>query len=235
MSTGLGADTLVRVWERGCREHPVDRALTILAAFTGRSRSSLASMSIQTRDEALLECRAALFDGPLDGYAQCPDCGCALSVSLAAGDPGAGPAGGEEGTLELDGREVSFRSPNSADLAAAAACETLEAARSLLIERCVGDELAEGAVDPAVVAAVEAEIERRAWAPAPNLPLTCPDCDHAWVLPLDVGAFLWDEVAAAAVRLLREVDELARRYGWNEAEILGLTAARRSAYLGLTP
>ena len=38
---------------------------------------------------------------------------------------------------------------------------------------------------------------------------------------------------ARAQRLLREVDALARAYGWTEAEVLALDERRRAAYLEL--
>lgn len=64
--------------------------------------------------------------------------------------------------------------------------------------------------------------------------VTC-GCGHRWTTLLDPGVFVWSEVSAAAVRLLREVDRLARAYGWSEAEILEMSAARRGAYLELVP
>jgi len=45
--------------------------------------------------------------------------------------------------------------------------------------------------------------------------------------------FFWAELAAEAKRLLREVDALARAYGWREADILALSSQRRHAYLEL--
>ena len=39
------------------------------------------------------------------------------------------------------------------------------------------------------------------------------------------------EVQARARRLLREVDVLARAYGWTEADVLALSEQRRTAYL----
>jgi hypothetical protein len=49
----------------------------------------------------------------------------------------------------------------------------------------------------------------------------------------DIGRYLWEELRAQAVRLLHEVHTLARFYGWREADILALSAARRHAYLEL--
>ena len=63
--------------------------------------------------------------------------------------------------------------------------------------------------------------------------LSCPACQHGWSAELDIAAFFWTEIAAQAQRLLREVDALARVYGWREADILAMSAARRQAYLEL--
>ena len=48
---------------------------------------------------------------------------------------------------------------------------------------------------------------------------------------LDIGTFFWEEVAAAAERLLYDVFQLAPTYGWSESDILAMGAARREYYL----
>jgi hypothetical protein len=65
------------------------------------------------------------------------------------------------------------------------------------------------------------------------LNLQCPLCTHSWQAFFDIAAFFWTEISAHARRLLHEVDALARIYGWDEAEILGLSPTRRQAYLEL--
>ena len=50
---------------------------------------------------------------------------------------------------------------------------------------------------------------------------------------MDVGSFVWAELHAHGRRVLREVDVLARAYGWTEAEVLALGERRRAAYLAL--
>jgi hypothetical protein len=84
-----------------------------------------------------------------------------------------------------------------------------------------------------VLAAVEAELDRRAVVSARGIAVECPDCGHGWTLELDVAAFVWREIEISAARLLHDVDVLARRYGWSEREILGLSAPRRRFYLEL--
>lgn len=64
-----------------------------------------------------------------------------------------------------------------------------------------------------------------------TLRLTCPACGHEWDLLFDVADFFWKEISAQAQRLLREIDALARAYGWTEHEILNLPAQRRQTYL----
>jgi hypothetical protein len=60
---------------------------------------------------------------------------------------------------------------------------------------------------------------------------TCSACGHQWQTSFDIVSFFWTEICAQAKRLLREVDILARVYGWREADILSMSAARRRAYL----
>jgi hypothetical protein len=64
-----------------------------------------------------------------------------------------------------------------------------------------------------------------------ELSLSCPNCGHAWRAPLDIASYFWSEVEAWAQRLLLEVHQLARGYGWSERDILAMSARRRRAYL----
>jgi hypothetical protein len=66
-----------------------------------------------------------------------------------------------------------------------------------------------------------------------RLSFACPVCGDGFEDNLDLPAFLWAEMTAKAKRLLTEVHHLAAAYGWSEAEILGLSAARREFYLGM--
>ena len=64
-----------------------------------------------------------------------------------------------------------------------------------------------------------------------RLDLSCPGCGHAWQDLLDVAPFVWAEICSRAQRLLQEVHELARYYGWSEQDILGMSVTRRTLYL----
>lgn len=240
--TTSAASAIVQIWERGRHEHPVDRALTILTVLSQRSRSELAQLSLERRDLLLLEWRRRIFGNHLSAWVACPRCNCGVDVSLSAEGMAA-----PEDTFDVvvAGRAHRVRMPTSLDLAAAAQCETVASMHDLLLRRCLGLGQGQGqGVDVNVPApaegeleeirkAVESELDRRADISGGVVALRCPDCGEAWDVELDVAAFAWREIELLAGRLLRDVDVLARRYGWSEEQILGLSADRRSFYLEL--
>jgi hypothetical protein len=226
----FGAEAIVQIWERGRREHPVDRALTILAGFSQQPRGDLAGLSVELRDSLLLDWRSRHFGDTLAGYAACPECDCGVDVSLAATGL---EVPQERFTVAAAGASVAVRLPTSLDLAAVATCASVEEARQALVRLCTEGGADDGALDQDMAAAVEAELDRRAKVSAGTVTLACPDCGHGWNLEFDVAAFAWREIEILATRLLGDVDVLARRYGWSEQDILGLSPARRRFYLEL--
>jgi hypothetical protein len=234
--TTSGASAIVEIWERGRHEHPVDRALTILTVLSQRSRGDLAELSLESRDILLLECRRRIFGNHLSAWVACPRCNCGVDVSLSADDV---EAPEDRFDVVTAGRTLSVRMPTSLDLAAAAECQTVEAIREVLFERCAcwgehGDVVGiDMASQGEIRAAVEAELDRRAGISGGVVALSCPDCQENWEVELDVAAFAWREIELLAGRLLRDVDVLARRYGWSEEQILSLSSDRRSFYLEL--
>ena len=241
----LSAQTLLRVWEVGAEQHPLDRALTVLAAaFPEVSPGDLAALSVGHRDACLMTIYERMFGPVLHGYAECSRCAERLEfatsvAAIRAGsypDP-AGPAPERSHDFVLDGCRIRFRLPNSLDLAAAAGCGDLAAGQDLLLQRCVLQAERDGR--PVACAelpdAVLSGLSERMAASDPQaevlLELRCPACEHQWPALFDIDAFLWAELAAAARRLVRDVHTLARAYGWSEADIVALSARRRQSYL----
>lgn len=233
----LSASELLEVWERGAGEHSVDRALTLLSACCGESRTTLAGLSIGWRDARLLEIYECLFGASLEAFAECPECGERLEYRLSVGELASPPAT-EETPLMLETEEISLRLrlPNSLDLRAVSGCSDVEAARKLLLERCVVE--VEGATGMQLGNLPEATLDKIASCLAKADPqaetlvdLTCCACRHSWQVLLEIEIFLWVKITALAKRLLREVHALAQAYGWREHDILALTARRRQAYL----
>ena len=135
--------------------------------------------------------------------------------------------------------EVTFRLPNSLDLLKLTPEADVAINRRRLLELCLTSTRQHGQDVPAerlpdevmsVVAEQMAQADPQADV---QLALTCPECAHPWQAPLDIVSFLWSELHAWAGRLLQEVHELASAYGWSEAEVVGLSPARRRLYLEL--
>jgi hypothetical protein len=243
----LSSETLLRVWEIAQNQHPIDQALTILAAgYPGMSRDELALLSIGQRDARLLSLYEQTFGPHLIGAADCPNCHEWLEFELAISAirlaAEAGPA--EPGyQMESEGYELRFRLPNSFDLAAiihqSRTAPSVATGRALLAQRCVervvhrGQAVAVADLPAPVIAALAGQMAKLDPQAELVLQLSCPACSHAWSALLDIVVFLWDKISAQARRLLREVHTLARAYSWSEADILAMSAGRRQFYIDM--
>lgn len=228
----LSGAEILEIFEEGRELHPVDRGLLLLArAHPDIPHAELASFTAGRRDASLVRLRARHFGNRLEARAACPRCNQWSEMELSCSELFEEPSG-ERGLtqLRLGTKEVELRAPNSRDLAAIAASASADEARARLLERCTSGadlaRLSEGdqiALADAIVAA-DPHAEKL-------LALSCPTCGHDWHVLFDVVSYVWNEIAAEARRVLREVDILARTYGWNESEILGLSAMRRQLYV----
>jgi hypothetical protein len=234
----LSASELLDVWERGLTQRPIERALALLgAACPELSPDELAGFTIGKRDASLLTLRAWTFGPQISGMTACTRCGERLEIALDAGafhSPAATYT--KDVTLMVDGYELRFRSPNSADLAA---CAGLEAAQvpAELLRRCLIEATMENApvtADQLPEACAQAISARMAEADPHadiRVDIACPACNHSWPQAFDIVSFFWSEIDAWARRALREVHILASTYGWSESEILELGQRRRQMYL----
>jgi hypothetical protein len=187
------------------------------------------------RQAMLLRLYGESFGPRLDGLAACPACGTEVDVAVPVAElVAATPEPEPVAPFEAEGRRIGWRLPDGADLAAAAACTDPADGALLLVSRCVTESDSAPAEMPE---GVRAELARRVAAADPlldvTLALTCPECAVIWDSTLDVGAFFAAALHTAAGRLLREVGELARAYGWSEAAVLGLSERRRAVYLAM--
>ena len=238
----LSDHEVLRTWETGLAQHPVDRALTILAVLLpDADRDRLAAMSVGRRDAHLMDTREANFGTAVSGVAECPECGEFLEWALDLGEirsPQSDTDGaGGPNRLVFREYELLYRLPDSTDLAAAALAGDVARGRAALVRRCVLETQREGVkIEPSylpetVVLGLAAEMEARDPQAETLLDFECPACGVRWQELFDVLAFLWAEIQARARRLLGEVHGLARAYGWSEAAILAMSPVRRRFYL----
>jgi hypothetical protein len=230
------------LWADAERCGPVERSLVLAAAADdeGRGVDELARLPLGRRDARLLALHGVLGGTALDATAACPACGEQAELSVAADALGAhGDEATQPAPVEAGGFVVTWRSPDSADVAAAGGAGDAAAAERLLLSHCVLSVRGpEGEVDAAALPSEVREALTRAMVESDPLAevlvdVECPACGNAFVADLDLGGFVWAELRAQAQRLLRDVAALARAYGWTEAEVFSLGDVRRAAYLEL--
>ncbi|TDB86121.1 hypothetical protein E1264_19040 [Actinomadura sp. KC216] len=223
----LAPAALLAAWEQVRELPPPHRPAALLRAFGAPPQTS-----VGRRDAALLDAFAENFGPSLEGLARCPGCGTEveLSVSVAELTAGMPPARPVE-PLDVGGRTLHWRLPDDGDLVAAAQAGSPERGALVLLSRCVPD--GGRPLDAQERVALAECVEAADPFADITFTLTCPGCATVWDSPLDPAEFLWARFAARARRLLGEVDELARAYGWPEREILALPQARRDSYLEL--
>ncbi|MGK7911160.1 MAG: hypothetical protein AB4050_06695 [Synechococcus sp.] len=210
------------------------------------SLEALAQLSIGQRDTLLLMLREWLFGSQLVGVATCPKCGDRIELSFQVSDIQATTTieSVREFSLSIDGYEICFRLPNSADLTAlpAANCKIPNLDRAVetsqfLLERCLLKIVYQGKVKKPDQLPPEVEqkvIEQMALEDPQadvQLNLFCPTCNHQWQSAFDIVSFFWSEIHTWAQRTLREIHALASVYGWRESEILALSPGRRQLYM----
>lgn len=237
----MKASDILAAWEAAESQHPIDRALTLLQyAAPGTTRAALAVLSIGERDRRLLALRERLYGPTVEACATCPACREALEFQFRLHDicvetTSDSLAANRE--FPCDDWLLDFRLPDSRDLAAIVGAGDRAAATDLLAQRCLlggrrnGESRSAHDLPAAVVATWRERLGELDPQASVQLALACPACAHHWSELFDIAAFLWTEIAAYAHRLLREVDALARAYGWSEGDILQLSTGRRRAYL----
>ena len=79
----LSASELLDAWERGVAQHPLERALTLLAAARPEmTPEALAALSVGCRDADLFSLRELTFGPHLVSVTDCPQCAERLELEL---------------------------------------------------------------------------------------------------------------------------------------------------------
>ncbi len=240
---GLSGPEMIRIWEIGMRQHPLGRAMTMLGmALPEVPHDTLLAMSVGQRDAHLLALREQTLGSQLSCFAECPSCQEQLEFTCNVSDirvVSASEPAEQARQFTMDGYELHFRLPDTPDLAALVPCQDVAHARSILLQRCVLECYRDGVAVPVEELPAEVidglgshmlECDPQAEV---RLDLTCSVCGYQWLITFDIITFFWREICMHAKRLLHEVHTLAHAYGWREADILAMSAARREFYLEL--
>ena len=235
----LTASQLLELWEKGHASLPMERAVSLLAAASPDTPRELVEMlSIGRRDALLLQLREQVFGSELVMTTACPCCGQVLEMDMPTSALKTAVVPEEKARVALQDYLVSFRLPNSRDLAVCVGFEPAQS-RRMILSRCI--EEASGKGQPVAVEelsdTVLNEVEERIAAMDAQAEVLfdfeCAECGEKWKQIFDVVSFFWTEIDAWARRILLEVNVLARAYGWCESDVLTMSPARRQIYIAM--
>ncbi|SHF99450.1 hypothetical protein SAMN02745157_3300 [Kaistia soli DSM 19436] len=183
------------------------------------------ALSIGDREVLLRAIHAATFGALIETQVACSDdCGetiaFGLDLDLLSEMP---PEPGPMHRIRLGARTIACRVPTGADIR-----------RALSHNGSAAESLALACTDGKVGASEElaralAELDPNAEC---TLSLACPNCGRTSTLWLDAFELLRRAIAEEG-GIMRQVDRLARAYGWSEAAILDLPRDRRRRYCSL--
>jgi len=229
------AQTILDLADAAQGESPLGRALRVATA-AGADAAHLRDAPLGRLHAVTLGFHAALAGPRLEAVATCPACASLVEFQLdgdalreldreaATGELAMGTDAGEW--------RVRWRVPTAGEVADVAGRAD---AASVLLELCceVTGPRDEGAGNAPIelVERIEAALADADPLAEITVGLGCPECAAVFDADVDPIAFVWREVQARARGLLREVDALARAYGWTEADVLALSEQRRAAYL----
>jgi len=233
------AAILLRAWESGAAAAPPDRATALLHSLGAVGAGVRADeLTVGQCDARLFELRRALFGETLEALATCPACQAEVDVTLALGElqPPIREGPVAPLTVQADGYTLVCRIPRNEDLRALAR-HTGEVTLLDLLERCVleasspgGSPVAPHELPAATVEAIAEALAESDPGAQTALRIRCP-CGSEWVDELDIRSVLWSDLTEWVGRMLTEVHQLARAYGWSEADILEMSGWRRRWYL----
>ena len=222
---------LLDLWETMHRRPATERAVTLAAAVEPVvDPSELLEESIGNRDARLATFHRDAIAAAIDATAQCPACDDTVEFEVSIDQ--LLDTNGRRASIEplvIDGVEVVWRPPTSSDLIAAASATNAEDAAESIYRACVQSAPASDAVRAAVAEAIAAADPLA----EVIVGLECPECAENFSAEVDVSRHALLGFERQVRSLLRDVDILATRYGWTEAEVLAVPDKRREAYLAM--
>lgn len=231
----MGAPTaaqLIALWDRSSGA-PAHRRLERLLAAT-EPQAALDSDTLGGRNRRLLALHGALSDSPLEARLRCAACQTDNEFAVPAAAILACPAPDPAARVRIGtGRgRLTFRLPSMSDIHAVNGARA-EEALARIVARC---RVGPGDGEPPGTVVLERLATRfEALDPAARIvvDLRCAECRAALRASVDIAEFVAAAVDLIVDGLLRQIDAIARAYGWSERAILALPGERRATYVAM--
>ncbi len=229
MSGPPGVADLVRLWLPS-RASADARLTTLLVALDG---DDVRRAPLGVHHQRMLRLHDQLSERPLDAVADCSQCGAEneFAVPVAAICAVPEPPREAEVALAVGGARVRYRLPTLADLTAISGAGVAEGLAALAALTCLDDEAPE--MTDYDLARLVQSWEELDPAAAVQVDLVCAGCGADVAADVAVPEFVAHQLDRVVDALLRQVDVVARAYGWSEDAILALPAQRRRRYIEL--
>jgi hypothetical protein len=233
------AAILLRAWESATAAVPLDRAPSLLHSLGAVAPGVRTDdMTVGQCDAWLFKLRRVIFGEMLEVLATCPECQNDVELTVALGElqPPLREGAVAPLTVQVDGYTLRCRIPTNEDLRILGRRRVAATLRDLL-DRCVIEANTAGGAPVSPGQLPEAAVEATVGALAESDPGACTElrvccpCGGEWVDELDIRDVVWSELTEWVGRTLTQVHQLARAYGWSEAEILEMSGWRRRWYL----
>lgn len=237
----IDAEGLFALWERGRIQTVTGQRRTMLRGCD-IPEGALDGLSVGQADTMLMDLRISIFGTEVNSVVACPGCAELLDVSFDLREIRSHPPANPVDPIAIcaDDYRVEARPPTLEDLRWLEHCSPIDDLRDFLLARCVVAAEHSGAqVDVAdlpalVVDRVSAALSEADPQAETRLSLQCGGCGCSWNALFDIVTFLWRELETWVWRTAEDVDTLAARYGWSEADILAMSPSRRDLYLELS-
>ena len=153
------------------------------------------------------------------------------ALSKVTGD---GEVAAQWSALYALGDGLRFRAPATGDERDLS--EQVDPRQSWIIERCLVGEAEPGVghkLEQAQVQALEQALDQLAPILSVELSAECRECHATQTAHFDMAGYFLEALVRERPLVVREIHCLARAYGWNHSEILGLPRSLRQAYVAL--
>lgn len=238
----LTSAELLSVWEQSVNQSLIQKSLALLRqASSGLDSEDVSSLPIGERDFRLLKLRSWMFGSVFRNMADCPKCSERVEwetqldeLQLSAGKNEECP---KQFDLELNEYKISFRLPDSNDILRAIDKNRDDPDPNFVLSSCIlkatfkGRKINTDKLPEKIVNELSRKIEEFDPAADIQMSLSCPNCQHSWLVNFDILSYFWAEIDSWSRRMFQDIYTLARAFGWSENDILTMNPYRRNIYV----